>query len=441
MERRHRDEGGSGRDARDDRDRGSRDRGGDDRGRDRDEGRRGGARSGSSYEYKARSAETVRDRAESGDFDKFLKPGIRMWKPRDGSNRFRIVPPTWKPPHEHYGLDVHLHYGVGADRGSYLCLKKMRDEPDPICDERQRFARSADLDNKDDKDYMRELEPRRRVLIYLVDRDDERAGVQAWSMPYSVDREITGCSLDPDTKEVLNIDNPDDGYDVLFTKTGKGVNTKYESVQIARRSSPLGRDEWMEWALDHPLDEQLVFFPYDHIAREFGSPSAPSGRGGDDRGAGRDRDRDTRGGDDRGGRDRFERDPDVRDRGGDDRSARDRDRDRDDRGSRDRDRGGDDRGRDRVTRERTEDAPITWDAVHGMRPEEMADLIELKKLDINPREAKDTDDLADWVCEELKIEKEAPRAGRDRDTRGGDERGGRSDLDGKLDALRNRRRD
>jgi hypothetical protein len=39
-----------------------------------------------------------------------------------------------------------------------------------------------------------------------------------------------------------------------------------------------------------------------------------------------------------------------------------------------------------------------------MTGKELEDLIDQEKLEINPNEAKD-DDLADWICDEMKIKK------------------------------------
>lgn len=401
---------------RDDDDRGSRsrDRDDDDRGSSRrsrddddDRGGRGGERSG--YRYERRDSESVRERATRGgtDYDKFLKSGIKMFKPNDGDNRIRILPPTWKKPKpDHYGFDIYVHYGVGADRQAYLCLHKHKDSPDPI-HEAYMVAKNefADDDkNEDLKKLVKELEAKRRVLVYLIDRDHEKDGIQAWAMPWTLDRDIVQVMQDKRTGEVLPIDDPEEGYDVEFTKKGAKDRTEYTGVAIARRSSPLDNDKALQFALDNPLPEQLVFFDYDHIAKEFGGKGARRG--------GRDSDRD----DDR----RRDRDDDR-----DDRRSSSRDRD-DDRGGRDRD---DDRrrGRDdddsprRSSRSRDDDEP-TWDKVHDMTKSELEDLIEDKKLDIRPKDAKSVEDLADWVCEEMKIKKPKQEEKRSRDSDDGEDK-------------------
>lgn len=404
-----RDSGYRSRDDRDDRGRGSRnddsrgDREGGGRSRYREDDyrgsreaehddRRGGGRSsgsGSSYRYEGRSAEDVKKRASMGanDFDKIVKDHIKMWKPNDGDNRIRLLPPTW-PKAKHFGYDVYVHYGVGPDRQSYLDLHKMLNEPDPITEARERARAERDPDEK----YVKDLDSKRRVGVYLIDRDNEREGVQFWAMPWTVDRDIVTVSVDRDSGGVLPIDDPEEGFDILFTKKGQKDRTEYTGVQVARRASRLGSPEFLDFAVDNPIPDQLLYFPYDHIAKAFGAVGE-----GRERDRGRDDDRD---GDRRGGRD---------DR--DDRSAR-----RDD---------GYARGRDRDARG---GAKLDWESVHAMTMRELEDLVENERLKIDPREARDEDDLADWICDVMQIKKAQERA-RQRDDAPADDRRQRDDDD------------
>ena len=42
-----------------------------------------------------------------------------------------------------------------------------------------------------------------------------------------------------------------------------------------------------------------------------------------------------------------------------------------------------------------------------MTYDELCSVIDAKGLDINPDESKDDDDLADWICDDMKLEKSA----------------------------------
>lgn len=367
------DERSSRRGGRDD-DRGGRGGRDDDRG-----GRRGG---GGGYQYRARDPEAAKRRSESGgrDFDSFIKRDVRMYKVHDGDNSVRILPPTWDDA-QHWGLDVYVHYDVGPDKDSYLCLHKMKGEPCPICEERRQAAKDGD------DEYAKSLEPVKRVLMYVIDRKNEKEGILAWGAPMSVDRDILKVSIDKRNGELLPIDHPDEGYDVDFERQGKARNTKYVGLSIARRSTPLDNDDAMDFAVAHPLPTILQYYDYDHIAKVFGGGSSSGGsrgRDADDRG------RDSRGSDrgrdgDRGGRDRDDR-PDGRDRDSDDRGGR---------GSR--------------GSEKEQEPEHTWESVHQMNYDELCDLVDTQKLDIDPDKSKDDDDLADWICDELKLKKQEGR--------------------------------
>lgn len=344
----------------------------DDRGSSR--GRSSGRSSG--FEYQARSREDVTKRSSMGsnDYDKLLVDGIKMWKPQDGDNSIRFLPATWKGA-KHYGLDIHVHYGVGPDRQAYLDLKKMKGEDDPISEEREMAVRDGD------EKYAKELESKRRVLVYLVDRNNEKEGVQAWAMPWTVDRDIVKVCVDKKTGEVLPIDHPEEGYDVEFEKKGQKDRTEYLGVSIARRSSELGDDRWLDYAIDNPLPEQLQYFDYDHIAKAFGGGGSHKNK--------RDRDEDD------------ERDAPRRGSS----SSRGRDRDEDEDPPR--------RSSSRSSSRKDDDEP-TWESIHEMSAAELDDLIELHDLDIDPKKADGDEDLADWICEELKLKPEEKKSERRR---------------------------
>lgn len=349
-----------------------------DRGRGSDRGRgdsgRGG-RGGSRYQYQPRSAESMRQRGEAGggDFDKYLDDSVKMFKPNDGDNIIRIMPPTWDKA-EHYGLDVFVHYDVGPDSQTYLCPDKMKGDPCPICDERAKATRDGDTE------YAEKLKPTKRVLVWMIDRNQEKDGPVVWSMPWTIDRDIVKLVVDKRSGEVLPIDDPQDGYDIEFERKGKGPRTQYIGLAVARRSSDLGDDKWMDYIIDNPLPDLLHYYDYDHVAAAFGGSSGGGARNRDD---GRDRDR---------GRDR----DDNRGRDKEDLDAR-QERELRELESR------------RGSRGRSSEPELTWEQIHEMTFEELSALIDSKDLTIRPDESKDDEELADWVCEDLKITKAVAR--------------------------------
>jgi len=216
------------------------------------------------FQYKKRSFDTARKRTEqsSGTRDNYILEDIPLYKPTEGENLLRILPPTWKEP-THYGYDIYVHYNVGPDSAAYLCLEKMKEQPCPICE-----ARSL-ADHEGDKEYAKKLKPTKRVLFYLVDRDKEKEGLKAWASPWTVDKEVMIQATDSRTREFFPVDDPDDGFDVKITRTGIGEQTKY-SVTIARRPSSIDLDDSTWDTLEnHPVPEVLVYYDYDHINQIF----------------------------------------------------------------------------------------------------------------------------------------------------------------------------
>lgn len=235
------------------------------------------------FEYQPRTEEDIERRANQGgnSFDSPVKekPFVPS-EPKD--YLIRVLPPTWEQAH-HFGYDVYIHYQVGPDNGQYICPQSMNEGPCPICEERSKADREGETD------YASELRPTKRVAAYIIDREDEESGPQVFLMPSTVDSGITKQMKDKFSGEVLLIDHPDEGYDVSFTREGQGINTKYTGFQVARKATPISKDDekydaWLDHITENPIPDQLNIYDYEHIARVFGgsestgsdAPSKPS---------------------------------------------------------------------------------------------------------------------------------------------------------------------
>ncbi len=233
----------------------------------------------SSFNYRPPSAEQLRERAQrKGTRDSFFDAGVQFFTPKVGDNTLRILPPPpdkqdeWKS----YGLTLYVHYGIGADEAAYLCLDRMKGEPCPVCEERAR----AKAEGEDD--LAQELRPVQRIATYTIDRDQEGKGPLLWNMAASIDSDICGRSVDKKSGEVYAVDDPVNGYDVTFIREGQGLTTKYKSIEIARRASPLSEDEdvaarWLQFVCDSAIDDKLIFHDYTHIKNALsGGTRAPA---------------------------------------------------------------------------------------------------------------------------------------------------------------------
>jgi len=230
------------------------------------------------FKYNPRSEDSKKKRQENTGYeakDSFVKEGFTSWfKPRDKENRIRIMPPTWDDS-QHYGLDIYVHYNIGPKKAAYLCPKKMGiSDWCPICDEVDMLKKEGKTKEAD------ALKWKYRVLVWIIDRKainsdtKKNEGPKLWSMPWTIDRNIMLQAEDEDTGEVSNIDNPDDGYDIIFQKIGEKEKTKYEGEKVARTSTPLEKDEeimseWIDYIVENPLPDILNYHDAEYIKNIF----------------------------------------------------------------------------------------------------------------------------------------------------------------------------
>lgn len=226
-----------------------------------------------SFRYERPSREDVKARANmrGGGFDNFIKPEFKRYKVRDGKNLVRILPPTW-PKYKHYGYDIWVNYGIGADNQSYLSLSKMDQEggdKDPLVEARREAQREGD------EKTAKALAPRQRVLVWIIDRNEEDEGPQLWDIPFSVDKDFVNLCLDEDTKEVSYPEDPEEGHDLRFVKEGQGMLTKYPASRMKMLApSPLHEDpdiqqEWLDYVQENPVPDCLQFYTAEQIGAAF----------------------------------------------------------------------------------------------------------------------------------------------------------------------------
>lgn len=204
-----------------------------------------------------------------GLYDSVLLPDLLTFKPKEGDYTIRILPNMAKGA-KHYGIDVYVHYGVGADEGQYLCPKKMSPpgeppSPCPICDEVDELRRAGD------EETAKELRPNIQTLVWVIDRDAQDEGPKLFLMPFfKFDKVVCGQCQDKRTGETLWPEDPVNGYDVEFGRGGKGRNVQYSGPHLARHSTPLSdnpdeEQDWLGYVSDHPLRECLNLYDFEYL--------------------------------------------------------------------------------------------------------------------------------------------------------------------------------
>lgn len=247
------------------------------------------------FKYVVRSREDVGKRANQTGYDTvgFVLPKYPFYKPQP-NNYIRILPPTWKEPvnntvdksiwialsdqassgpkwrdARHYGMDVSVHYNIGPNNASVLCLAKMKGQYCPVCAAQEAAAKLGD----EQASYA--LRAVKRVLVWVVDKDHEERGPLVYPLPWTLDRDIASVSQDIRTGEVYLIDHPTEGYDVSFSRTGEKRNVKYVGVQIARKATSVN-PEHLEFVGKYPLPGILWWRTAEEITALMGAPAPVS---------------------------------------------------------------------------------------------------------------------------------------------------------------------
>lgn len=210
------------------------------------------------FKYRPTSGKSLKERAErsGGGFETYIKSGLDIYKNKVGENCVRICPPTFKNA-KHFGLDVWVHGFVGPDKASFLCLKKQLGKKCPIC---IAAAEALDAGEKKESDQMK---AKQKTLYWVIDRDGDSGEPEVWPVSWSMDKDISGCCSKRNGR-ILEIDNPDNGHDVTFRRTGQSLNTRYSSVAVESDTTPLVESKKkmariLDFIEQNPLDEILKY--------------------------------------------------------------------------------------------------------------------------------------------------------------------------------------
>lgn len=241
------------------------------------------------FHYRGRDAKDVKERQnQSGSsFDHYLNFKVSRYKVNDGENNLRILPPTWddvKRWGKNWGIEIWVHGFIGPDNSNFLCPNKMSGEDCPLCSARHDLVNTGE---EDDEDAANKLKPGKRILVWVIDRDNEKDGPQVFAMPWTVEREIATRSTEKKTGKVILIDAPEDGYDISFERTGTGLKTKYIGVDVARDPSAISdsektQEKWLDYIQENALPEVLKFHDADYMEAVYMGKKSRKEEGEDD---------------------------------------------------------------------------------------------------------------------------------------------------------------
>lgn len=227
----------------------------------------GGSKKGGFFSrYRPPAADHVKRQGErrGGKFDSIFKGNVDTFTPKEGDNTLRILPAGWEGADD-YAYQVWIHWGVGADESAYLCLRKMKGETCPICQEVAKMKADGEADDA------KRLDCKERFICWVLDRSERDESPALYSMPAQVYKDLNALCYSSKTGKAIFVDNPDDGYDVIIRRTGTKLNTKY-LPQVEREATAVTDDadkykELEDWVQDNQVPECLQFFDADYLER------------------------------------------------------------------------------------------------------------------------------------------------------------------------------
>lgn len=156
--------------------------------------------------------------------------GSEFWNPSDGDSRVRIMPPATEEA-ENFWFKTGTHYGVGPDERVVPCPTESGvSEKCYLC----RLVKRLGKGDEDEQDEAKRMAARPRYLVSIVDYAEPEAGIRVWQCPVTVMRLLRKFRLNED--EYGDMTDLEDGYDILITKTGTGINTKYDATPARKNT-------------------------------------------------------------------------------------------------------------------------------------------------------------------------------------------------------------
>lgn len=220
--------------------------------------------------------------------------GVSFINIKDGRNQVRLLPGK-EDPTEFYE-ECWVHYGVGksgSNKGTFVVCPTTTNEH-AKCPQCELSKELKALSKKKDDNYDKQAKQayrKKRVYFNAIDRaddltsfvkDDEgnwlnaegekESPIKVLGTGIGVFKDILGLLTDPEYGEAIL--DPEDGLDLIITKTGSGqFNTEYK-VTATRKEVPLDFDAWEENLND--LSALVVPKTYDDIATimDGGDPSS-----------------------------------------------------------------------------------------------------------------------------------------------------------------------
>ena len=206
------------------------------------------------------TSQVLKQREEA---DKQKGSGL-FWKPSEGRHKLRFLPPPMGESNIFYVSFQHFLRMPGMQKQrSFNCVLKMDPEGHrrcPGCEYSAQMSRSAHRNDQEEGD---EARAKLRVFSNVIVRAEENKGPQIFAYGDTVHKKLIAMLEDPDVGG--NFSDPIHGFDLILTRSGKGLDTEYDVLRC-KDDSELGDLTWIDNMADL---RKLVTVPNDKELAEI----------------------------------------------------------------------------------------------------------------------------------------------------------------------------
>lgn len=195
---------------------------------------------------------------------KYKNSNGKTVKPKDGRNVYRIIAPTpeqasWVPPTGQFWADLGVHWIKADANGKPICVlgdSEVVYQKPSVVNTAIVMAIESAVD-EDSKKLYESWRSRKTVIVNALDRKDNDTPIIL---------ELTGTTwgnylelLEIHADEGIDITDPNDGIDIIITRTGKGLQTEYSVTAAPGKTKPVTKEQ-LQKAEDLPAFIEANYF-------------------------------------------------------------------------------------------------------------------------------------------------------------------------------------
>lgn len=165
----------------------------------------------------------------------------KFHKLKDGKNRLRFLPAkvggrTFLKVHQHF-----VKVGDMEGTAMFNCPRRMASQPCIVCSDAEYLGGTG---STADYDVAGKMFAQFKVFANVIDRDNPDVGPVTLAMGKTIYEAIV--KIRSDENDGGDFTDPEEGFDIIVTKSGTGLNTKYEVRPSMKGNTPLGDLTWID---------------------------------------------------------------------------------------------------------------------------------------------------------------------------------------------------